>query len=63
VATTVLLIDGKAVPTLYAGGGGGEVNGVLQINFVVPQLAPGSHTIQVQVGNAVSPAGVNLQTQ
>jgi uncharacterized protein (TIGR03437 family) len=61
-ATTTLLIDGKTVPTLYAGGAGGEVNGVLQINFKVPQLAAGPHNIQVKVGNAVSPAGVNLQT-
>jgi hypothetical protein len=29
----------------------------------VPQLKAGSHSIQVQVGSAISPAGVNLQTQ
>lgn len=63
VAKTVLLIDGQAVNTSYAGAAGGDVNGVLQINFVVPQLKPGPHTIQVQVGNAVSPTGVNLQTK
>jgi uncharacterized protein (TIGR03437 family) len=63
VAASALLIDGKTVPTLYLGGAGGEVNGVMQVNFVVPQLAAGSHTIQVQVGNAVSPAGVTLQTK
>jgi uncharacterized protein (TIGR03437 family) len=61
-ATTTLLIDGKPVDTTYAGGAGGEVNGVLQINFVVPQLAPGSHQLQIQVGNAVSPTGVTLHT-
>jgi uncharacterized protein (TIGR03437 family) len=61
-AATTLLIDSKPVSTIYAGGAGGEINGILQVNFVVPQLAPGSHQIQVQVGSVVSPAGVNLQT-
>jgi uncharacterized protein (TIGR03437 family) len=61
-ATTTLLIDGQPVKTLYAGAAGGDVNGVMQINFIVPQLAPGPHNIQVQVGSAVSPKGVNLQT-
>jgi uncharacterized protein (TIGR03437 family) len=58
-----LLIDGQKVDTLYAGGAGGDVNGVLQINFVVPQLSPGSHKIQIQVGSAVSQDGVTLQTK
>jgi uncharacterized protein (TIGR03437 family) len=62
-ATTVLLIDGQPVSALYAGGAGGDVNGVLQVNFVVPQLSAGSHQIQVKVGSAVSPTGVNLQTK
>lgn len=61
-ATTVLLIDGQPVTTQYAGGAGDDVNGVMQINFYVPQLAPGAHQIQVKVGSAVSPAGVTLQT-
>jgi uncharacterized protein (TIGR03437 family) len=60
--SAILLIDGQKVPTLYAGGAGGEVNGVLQINFVVPQLTAGSHQIQVQVGSVTSPAGVTIQT-
>jgi uncharacterized protein (TIGR03437 family) len=58
-----LLIDGNTVSTLYAGAAGGEINGMLQVNFVVPQLAPGSHQIQVKVGNATSPAGVTLATR
>ena len=58
-----LLIDGQPVSTLYAGGAGGDVNGVLQVNFIVPQLTAGAHKIQIQVGSAVSPAGVNLQTK
>jgi uncharacterized protein (TIGR03437 family) len=51
------------VPTIYAGAAGGDVNGVLQVNFKVPQLLPGTHVIQVQAGNAMSPLGVTLQTQ
>ncbi len=62
-AQTTLLIDNKPVTTQYFGGAGGDVNGVLQVNFVVPQLAPGSHQIQIQAGNAISPTGVTLQTR
>ena len=58
-----LLIDGQPVPTLYVGGAPSLVNGVLQVNFVVPQLNAGSHSIQMQVGTRTSPAGVNLQTR
>jgi uncharacterized protein (TIGR03437 family) len=59
----VLLIDGQSVSTLYTGGAGGDVNGVLQVNFKVPQLTAGSHQIRVQVGSAMSPTGVTLQTK
>jgi uncharacterized protein (TIGR03437 family) len=63
VATTVLQIDGQPVNTIYAGGAGGDVNGVLQINFIVPQLSAGSHQVQIKVGSAVSPTGVTIQTR
>jgi uncharacterized protein (TIGR03437 family) len=62
-AATTLMIDGQPVKTIYAGGAGGDVNGVLQVNFTVPQLAPGSHQIQIKVGSATSPTGVTLQTK
>ncbi len=61
VVKPLLLIDGKQVPTSYAGAAPGLVNGALQINFTVPQLASGPHQIQIQVGDRVSPTGVNLQ--
>ena len=61
--TTTLLIDGQAVPTLYAGGAPSLVNGVLQVNFKVPQLTPGTHQIQLRVDDRTSPAGVTLQTK
>ena len=64
-AATTVLIDGQPVSAAnvqYLGAAGGDVNGVMQINLVVPSLKPGSHSIQVQVGSAVSRTGVNLQT-
>ena len=68
VGQTVVAIDSQTTtPTTvtpsYAGGASGDVNGVLQVNFVVPTLAPGSHQIQIKVGTAVSPTGVTLQTK
>jgi len=61
--STVLLIDGQPVSTSYFGGAPGLVNGVLQVNFTVPQLAPGSHEIKLQVAGRTSPAGVILHTR
>lgn len=61
--TTWLLIDGTKVDTLYFGGAPSLVNGVLQVNFTVPSLAPGAHQIQLQVGSRKSPAGVTLYTK
>ncbi|MDP9170620.1 MAG: peptidylprolyl isomerase [Acidobacteriota bacterium] len=63
VAGVKLLIDGQPVNTIYAGGAPSLVNGVLQVNFTVPTLNPGSHSIQLQIGDKTSPAGVNLQTR
>ena len=63
VAPVLLLIDDKLVDTQYAGGAPTLINGVLQVNFKVPDLAAGSHQIQLQVGDRKSPAGVTLQTK
>jgi uncharacterized protein (TIGR03437 family) len=66
VASTTVLLDGTAyaITPFYAGAAPGIVNGVMQVNFFVPSdLAPGSHSIQLKVGNVTSPLGVNLQTQ
>lgn len=60
---TLLFIDGQKVDTLYFGGAPSLVNGVLQVNFKVPTLTPGSHQIQLQVGDRKSPSGVTLQTK
>jgi uncharacterized protein (TIGR03437 family) len=62
-STWQLLIDGAVVPTLYFGGAPSLVNGVLQVNFKVPQLAPGEHQIQLSVGGRTSPTGVTLATK
>ena len=61
--TTLLLIDGQAVSTSYYGGAPYLINGVLQVNFTVPQIAAGKHQIQLQVGSRTSPTGVTLQTK
>jgi uncharacterized protein (TIGR03437 family) len=63
VNPVTLLIDGNPVPTLYAGGAPSLINGMLQVNFTVPDIASGSHSIQIQVADRTSPAGVNLQTK
>jgi uncharacterized protein (TIGR03437 family) len=63
VLNTVLLIDGLPVATLYCGAAPYMVNGVLQVNFQVPAVAPGAHRIQLRVGNRQSPTGVTLQTR
>jgi uncharacterized protein (TIGR03437 family) len=64
---TTLLIDGNPVSTSYVGGAPYEINGVLQVNFAVPQLAPGSHKIQLKVstpaGDRISPSTVTIQTK
>jgi uncharacterized protein (TIGR03437 family) len=62
-ATGWLLIDGQRAETLYFGGAPSLVNGVLQVNFKVPALAPGIHQIQLQVGDRKSPTGVTLQSK
>jgi uncharacterized protein (TIGR03437 family) len=65
-----VLIDGQALSSsniLYSGGAPDLINGVLQVNFTVPQLNPGSHQIQLQSGSGASartsPMGVTLQTK
>lgn len=60
-----LMIDGQPVPTLYTGAAGGEVNGVLQINFAVPAgTKPGAHQIQYKLGinGPISQSGITLTT-
>ncbi|MBM3724828.1 MAG: hypothetical protein FJW40_05330 [Acidobacteria bacterium] len=50
------LIDGQPAVVDFAGGAPGAVIGVSQINVVLPRaLAPGPHTIQVQVDGVPAP--------
>lgn len=62
-ASYALMIDGQNVSTSYFGGAPYLINGVLQVNFTVPQLAPGKHQIQLMVAGRTSPTGVTLQTK
>ena len=63
LAGTKLLIDGQFMPTLYAGGSPSQVEALLQVNFTVPQLAAGTHSIQLQIGSVTSPTGVTFVTK
>jgi uncharacterized protein (TIGR03437 family) len=49
-------ISGQAAQILYAGPAPGEVAGVTQINFRVPQLAPGTYTVNLGWGPPSGPA-------
>ncbi len=54
-------IGGLPAAVQYAGGAPGLVAGVMQVNAIVPMEAlPGSPSVYLVVGNAVSPVGVTL---
>jgi uncharacterized protein (TIGR03437 family) len=54
-------IGGLPAVVTYAGSAPGSVSGMLQVNLQVPNgLAPGPQPIAIQVGNAVSQAGVTI---
>jgi uncharacterized protein (TIGR03437 family) len=54
-------IGGVAVKPLYAGAAPGIVQGVVQINAVIPtSLAVGNQPIDVAIGSVPSPAGVTV---
>ena len=48
------------VEPLYAGGAPFLVAGVLQVNFVMPRVAAGSRTLQIQVGGKASSLSVTI---
>jgi uncharacterized protein (TIGR03437 family) len=57
-------IDGKSADVLYAGGAPGFVAGVMQVNVRVPDnLASGAVPIVLQVGSALSQAGVTVNIE
>lgn len=60
--STMVNIGGVTEPMIYAGAAPGEVNGVVQINAIVPQgVTPGAAVpITVSVGNAASQIGATI---
>jgi uncharacterized protein (TIGR03437 family) len=62
--TTTVTIGGVNAQVLYAGAAPGEVNGVVQINAIVPLTAtPGVTPVSVTIAGAASQPGVTLAIQ
>ncbi|MBM3784277.1 MAG: hypothetical protein FJW30_07935 [Acidobacteria bacterium] len=56
-----VVIDGREIVPAYAGGAPGQVAGVMQVNFVVPEgLAGGDRRLQLRVGDKLSSEAVTL---
>jgi uncharacterized protein (TIGR03437 family) len=64
-ASVKVLLNGEAVPVLYAGSAPGLVAGVVQVNFQIPAGFPPSAaaTVQLSVAGIVSPSGVTMSTR
>jgi uncharacterized protein (TIGR03437 family) len=63
-ANVQVLLDGSAVPVVYAGAAPSLVAGVIQVNFQIPANFPPSPsaTVQLNVGGILSPTGVTVST-
>jgi uncharacterized protein (TIGR03437 family) len=59
------MVGGQTAQVTYAGGAPFEVNGILQVNIVIPASAPSGPAIPlvIQVGTAASPSGVMIAIQ
>ena len=64
-ANVQVVLNGSALPTLYAGSAPSLVAGVIQINFLIPQNFPPSAaaSVQLSVGGILSPSGVTISTK
>lgn len=62
LAPVVVILGGLRVPALYAGTSPGSVNGLLQVNVIVPPNAPtgAAVPVQLEVGGQLSRAGVTV---
>jgi uncharacterized protein (TIGR03437 family) len=61
VGNVSVAIGGKSATVSYAGGSPGTVNGIIQVNAVVPSgLAAGNASLIVQVGSAASQGNVTI---
>jgi uncharacterized protein (TIGR03437 family) len=63
VAVSVF-VDGAPARVTNAGDGPGLVEGVMQINFIIPDNAnPGALTVAIAIGDARSQTGVTIQVK
>jgi uncharacterized protein (TIGR03437 family) len=53
-------IGGRAGEVLYAGAAPGFVSGVLQVNVRIPAGVTGTAALQLKIGNATTPTGINV---
>jgi len=56
-------IGGRPAEVLYAGAAPGFVSGVLQLNVTIPAGVSGTVPLVIRVGEAATPAGLNVNVQ
>lgn len=56
-------IGGRPATVLYAGAAPGFVSGVFQLNVTIPAGLNGTLPIQVKIGEATTPAGLNISVR
>lgn len=60
VQDVTVQIGSRTATVLYAGAAPGFVSGVLQLNITIPEGVTGTLPISVKVGDAATPAGLNV---
>ncbi len=60
VQNVTVQIGSSAATVLYAGAAPGFVSGVLQLNVTIPEGATGTLPLSVKIGDATTPAGINV---
>ncbi len=60
VQDVTVQIGSRAATVLYAGAAPGFVSGVLQLNVTIPAGVTGTVPISVKIGDAATPAGLNV---
>lgn len=60
VLPVTVQVGGQTAEILYAGAAPGFVSGVLQVNFRLPEGVNGTAPLLLKIGEATTPAGVNV---
>jgi len=63
VLPVTVQVGGQQAEILYAGAAPGFVSGVLQVNFRLPEGVSGTAPLLLKIGEATTPAGVNVYVQ